>query len=244
MTRKRLLPLRKFLQNEWDSLRTRISQAVRDLRAAMCPCYCLTCGDVRTALSRGLVPQGWNWYSPGATIDLLAWVQEMKARLNLLWSYVSSPSPLNNSYNISVFQHPVRLLHCLLQEKAWKDSRDLDQYTLYMQVSDRRPLSPDVYGLTLTGLYIKHALWDTRQSFLQETLSHKLCALPEVRVSVIPKDEIPVSPVSLYLCPVYPSYVATGSALCRESAVLLLPLPSHIPPSVWSVRGVHAISLL
>ncbi|OCT96300.1 hypothetical protein XELAEV_18013976mg [Xenopus laevis] len=242
-------PLCRFLQDEWDLLRGLITQAVQNIKEAMSSCQCQGCGQVRRDVAEGFVPQGWNRYQPLGSLSPATWVRDLQLRLKLFSTYMSSPSLLNITYNLSAFQAPARLLHCLLQHGARADNKDLDQYVLHCQVLDRRSPSADKVGLRVGGLHVRHARWDTSQALLQETLSPKLCALPELSVSVVSlvKDKIPVTQnpsLHHYLCPVYTGGTEEGSAQLREAAILFLPLPSHIPPCVWSHRRVHAVSLL
>ncbi|KAM8975647.1 dynein heavy chain domain-containing protein 1 [Pelodytes ibericus] len=236
-------PLLRFLLAEWELLGELIRRALRDLKDAMSTCRCGRCLRVREAVFEGAVPQEWNVYPSAPTIGVTEWIQGLHVRLTLLSSYISTPSQLQATYNLSVFQRPVALLHSLLQETAWKENSALDGYSLHLQVSQSTSPPAGRFGVMVTGLHLKHALWDTRLGLLQETLSSKLCALPLVYVEAVQEHDSASHP-TLYMCPVYMYEVSTGPAQQRKEAILLLPLPTRIPPAVWSQRCVHATSLL
>ncbi|KAM4697234.1 dynein heavy chain domain-containing protein 1 [Discoglossus pictus] len=247
VVRVRGCPLRTFLLQEWTLLSDLITQSVQELEDAKSSCQCERCQHVRNALCRGFLPHSWNRYPSSTPLTPLAWVQGLSVRSKLLWSYLSAPSHLNMEYNLSTFQHPVRLLHSVLQKRAQSDQRDLEQYSLQVQVSGRLPAARSTVGVLVTGVHLQHALWDTRLGALQETLSQKLCPLPTVRVSAVLGSEMVDShdaSLSIYHCPMYLKEAMGGPAQPREEAVLLLPLPTRIPPMVWSQRRTHAISLL
>ncbi|XP_063806851.1 dynein heavy chain domain-containing protein 1 isoform X2 [Pseudophryne corroboree] len=238
-------PLLGFLLEEWDLLCGLVMQAIKELQVVGSPCHCVRCQQIRKTLSDGYVPESWNVYSLAFPVSPLSWVQGLQVRAKLLSTYISESSPFNVTYNLSVFRHPTRLFHNLLQERALRDHKGLEKYSLHMQVSDRRAPPEGHVGIAVTGIHLQHALWDTRQSLLQETLSPKLCTLPLVSVSAVTADVAHRRPVtSHYLCPVYSCQAPKGHTQHQMPPILLLPLPTNIPPSVWSQRRVHAISLL
>ncbi|XP_075053730.1 dynein heavy chain domain-containing protein 1 [Mixophyes fleayi] len=244
-TLKKHQPSLSFLLEEWDLLCGLIKQAIQELKDIGSPCHCWRCQEIRKTLSEGYVPTSWNVYSLSFPVSPLAWVQGLQVRVKLLSTYISESSPFNITYNLSVFRHPTRLLHSLLQERGLKDHKEVEMYSLHLQVSDRTAPPEGHVGIAVTGIHLKHALWDTRQALLQETLSPKLCTLPVVSISAVPDEAMCRRPVtSHYLCPVYSFEAPEGHSQHQVPPVLFLPLPTNIPPSVWSQRRVHAVSLL
>ncbi|XP_066445025.1 dynein heavy chain domain-containing protein 1 isoform X2 [Eleutherodactylus coqui] len=240
-------PLLRFLLGEWKLLCTLLQSTIKEMREVASSCLCQRCQRIRTVLSEGHVPPWWNVYSPASPITLQAWIQSLHVRLKLLSTYISQSSPFNISYNMSVFRHPKRLLHSLLQEQALEDHRALECYHLQVQVSGRPSPSPRPTGLSLVGIHLRHALWDTRLNLLQATLSPQLCTVPTVHVSAVPetsKAKGPEPALSRYLCPLYTQGDPGGHLQHHGSPLLLLPLPTNVPSCVWSQRCVHALSLL
>ncbi|XP_073415923.1 dynein heavy chain domain-containing protein 1 isoform X2 [Dendrobates tinctorius] len=238
-------PLICFLLGEWKLLHTLFRTATCEATAAASSCYCRRCQELRKALCEGHVPMWWNVYSSTSPVSLQTWIKGLHLRLKLLSTYISQPSPLNVSYNMSVFQHPYHLLHSLLQEQALEDHRELEHYHLRVQVSGRTlPLQQPV-GVSLVGIHLRHALWDTRLNLLQETLSLELCALPVVHVSAAPgtSDDEHGSHTQ-YFCPLYTQGDGEGHKQHKERPLLFLPLPTNVSSCVWSQRRVHAVSFL
>ncbi|XP_069616108.1 dynein heavy chain domain-containing protein 1 [Ranitomeya imitator] len=238
-------PLICFLLGEWKLLHTLFRAATREVTAAVSSCYCWRCQELRKALCEGHVPMWWNVYSSTSPVSLQTWIKGLHLRLKLLSTYISQPSPLNVSYNMSVFQHPHHLLHSLLQEQALEDHRELERYHLRVQVSGRTSPSLQPVGVSLVGIHLRHALWDTRLNLLQETLSPQLCALPVVHVSAAPgtSDDEHGSPTQ-YLCPLYTQWSHESHKQHQERPLLFLPLPTNVSSCVWSQRRVHAVSFL
>ncbi|XP_044139920.1 dynein heavy chain domain-containing protein 1 [Bufo gargarizans] len=240
-------PMLRFLLHEWKLLHTLIQGATQEARDAASSCLCQKCQEMRRMLSEGHVPPGWNVYSLASPVTLQAWIQGLHLRLKLLSTYMSQSSPLNVTYNVSVFRQPSGLLHSLLQEQALEDHRELESYRLQMQVSGRTSPSLQPVGISLVGIHLRHALWDTRLELLQETLSPQLCALPSIHISAVPqasnaKCHHPAQ--SYYLCPLYSGEGPGGHKQHQERPLLLLPLPTTVSPFLWSQRRVHTISLL
>ncbi|XP_068122556.1 dynein heavy chain domain-containing protein 1 isoform X3 [Hyperolius riggenbachi] len=241
-------PILGFLLEEWDLLSGLIHKVTEEVKAAESLCQCSRCEAIRRALSQGCVPTWWNVYSsdsPNRT--LMAWNSGLQSRMKHFSTYIIDPSPHNVTYNLSAFQHPSRLLQCVLMEQALKDLRELNAYSLHIQVLDRRAPQVDGAGIALCGVYLQNALWDTRLGTLQETLSPKLCALPLVQVTAVQDRERGMSPSTCgpyYLCPVYPHQAPEGQSQHQQSPILYIPLPSSISPSVWRLRRVHALCLL
>ncbi|XP_069825385.1 dynein heavy chain domain-containing protein 1 isoform X2 [Dendropsophus ebraccatus] len=232
--------LRRFLLGEWQLLHSLLRAVTQEARDVASSCLCKRCQEIRRLLGEGQVPPWWNLYSQ-FSISLQAWIQSLRMRLRLLSSYMSPASP--PSYNISVFQQPSRLLHSLLQEQARDDHQEVQHYRLLVQVSGRSSSTWQPEGVSLVGIHLRHALWDTRQDLLQETLSPQLCALPVVHISVVPETS-PHPAQAQYMCPLYCGGDPGGHIQHQGPPLLLLPLPTNISPSVWSQRQVHALSLL
>ncbi|XP_075117243.1 dynein heavy chain domain-containing protein 1 [Leptodactylus fuscus] len=235
-------PLRHFLLGEWNLLRQLLRDVTHEVTDAASSCVCHRCQEIRKELSEGHVPQWWNVYSAAASITLQAWIQGLHQRLKLLFTYISRDSLLNATYNVSVFQHPSHFLHSLLQEQALEDHGELENYRLRVKVSGRLSPPPPPMGVSLVGIHLCHALWDTRLDLLQETLSPQLCSLPLVHISAVPESSDP--PQSQYLCPLY-IHEGPGVLLHPEkSPLLILPLPTNVSPNIWKLRSVRALSLL
>ncbi|KAM4045601.1 dynein heavy chain domain-containing protein 1 [Anomaloglossus baeobatrachus] len=238
-------PLISFLCGEWKLLHTLLRAATREVTDAASSCHCPRCQEIRKLLCEGQVPKRWNVYSPASPVSLQTWIQGLHLRLKLLSTYISQSSPLNVSYNMSVFQQPSHLLHSLLQEQALEDHQELEHYRLRVQVSGRRSPSLQPVALSLVGIHLRHALWDTRLNLLQETLSPQLCALPVVHVSAEPEaNHAEYGSPAQYLCPLYTQGGHDGHKPHLERPLLILPLPTNMPPCVWGQRRVHAVSLL
>ncbi|XP_056410799.1 dynein heavy chain domain-containing protein 1 isoform X2 [Hyla sarda] len=243
--KSKLRPLLSFLFGEWQLLHSLLQMTTQEVKDAASSCLCGRCQEIRKVLGEGQVPHWWNVYATSSLITLQAWIQGLHLRIRLLSSYISQASPYSVTYNISVFQKPSRFLHSLLQERALEDHRELEPYRLRVQVSGKTSSTLQPEGVSLVGIHLRHALWDTRQDLLQETLSLQLCALPVVHISAAPESS--ATPchhpaLSQYLCPLYMGTDSRGHM--PESPVLFLPLPTNISPLVWSQRRVHALSLL
>ncbi|KAM5180437.1 LOW QUALITY PROTEIN: dynein heavy chain domain-containing protein 1 [Mantella aurantiaca] len=241
-------PLLSFIREEWQLLSHLICQVTQELKDADSPCRCWRCQRIRAAIFEGRVPTCWNVYSstpPAATPQ--AWISGLVTRMKLLSGYICQSSPRHVTYNLSAFRHPAQLLHRVLMERAARDRQELCKYSLHIQVSHRRAPLVDSVGIALSGIYLKHALWDTRLCTLQETLSPKLCALPELHVTAV-QENVGVTrrenTSSRYLCPVYLHETPEGHAQHRQPPLLHIPLPTNMAPAVWNLRRVHALSLL
>ncbi|XP_053312160.1 dynein heavy chain domain-containing protein 1 [Spea bombifrons] len=231
----------RFLFEEWEFLGQLLGRAAQELTLAVSACRCRTCQKVREAVSGDLVPQEWDVY-PSDSHHLRDWIRRLHIRLNLLFSYLSAPSPPHISYNLSVFQQPTRLFQSLLRERAEEDQASLELYTLRLKVSHRKQSATGSEGATLVGVHLKHALWDMRRGLLQDTLSPKLCALPAVHISAA-RDST-ASSSAQYLCPLYANDPSDGPAQPRTKALAFLSLPTCTTPTAWSLRKVCAVSLL
>ncbi|KAM9319622.1 LOW QUALITY PROTEIN: dynein heavy chain domain-containing protein 1 [Gastrophryne carolinensis] len=242
-SRKRPGPIRSFVQEEWSLLRGLVHQAMGELMEAESGCRCPRCQEVQDWLSEGQVPPWWDVY-PGMPPPVTphTWISELRTRQVLLSGYLSAPH--GATYNLSAFRNPAHLLHALLLDQSLRDRQELHTYHLHVQVRDRgtpprvtgsqgHPAGPRV---TLGGVQLRHALWDTRLCALQETLSPRLCPLPELHLTA---DQAPPPATPTYLCPLY-----IGHAQHQQRPLMLIPLPTNLPPSVWRLRGVHALSLL
>ncbi|XP_073468800.1 dynein heavy chain domain-containing protein 1 [Aquarana catesbeiana] len=244
---RRPSPLLSFLREEWDLLSGLINQVIQELKDADSPCCCLQCQRIREAISESRVPTWWNIYSPTPpTVTPLSWISSLITRMKLLSSYVSEPS-LHVTYNLSAFCHPAQILQRVLMQQALRDHQELDKYSLSIQVSDRRAPPVDSVCIALGGIHLKHALWDTRLCTLQETLSPKLCALPEIHITAVQGNGRATCQQNIsgcYLCPVYLHQAPEGNSQHRQQPLLYIPLPTKMAPDVWSLRRVHALSLL
>lgn len=242
-----LRPYSVFLREEWDLLSGLINQVIQELKDADSPCCCLQCQRIREAISESRVPTWWNIYSPTPpTVTPLSWISSLITRMKLLSSYVSEPS-LHVTYNLSAFCHPAQILQRVLMQQALRDHQELDKYSLSIQVSDRRAPPVDSVCIALGGIHLKHALWDTRLCTLQETLSPKLCALPEIHITAVQGNGRATCQQNIsgcYLCPVYLHQAPEGNSQHRQQPLLYIPLPTKMAPDVWSLRRVHALSLL
>uniref|UniRef100_A0A8C5MR28 Dynein heavy chain domain-containing protein 1 n=1 Tax=Leptobrachium leishanense TaxID=445787 RepID=A0A8C5MR28_9ANUR len=228
-----------FLLAEWDSLRELIQRAVQELTEALSDCRCQRCLGVRKAVLGGFLPQEWSVYPSAPPAGPVELIQGLHIRMKLLFGYLSTPH--HNTYNLSVFQRPARFLQQILMERARTEDRSLEAYSLHLQVSQRVPA--DGFAVILTGVHLRHALWDTRRGLLQHTLSPKLCPLPPIQAWAVLGNRTPLPPcASHYMCPLYSQ--DSGAARQRSQAIVQLPLPSCIPPAVWIQRRVHAVSLL
>ncbi|XP_018428946.1 PREDICTED: dynein heavy chain domain-containing protein 1-like [Nanorana parkeri] len=245
---RRPSPLLSFLREEWNLLSGLVHQVIRELKDADSPCCCLRCQKIRAVISEGRVPTWWNVYSSTPpTVTPLVWVSGLRTRMKLLSSYVCEPSPLRGTYNLSAFRHPAQILQRVLMEQALRDHQELDTYSLQIQVSHRRAPPVDGVRIALCGIYLKHALWDTRLCTLQETLSPKLCALPDLHLTAVQGNDRAACPENIsrcYLCPVYSHQAPEGHGQHQQQPLLFIPLPSNMVPAVWSLRRVHGLSLL
>ncbi|XP_078514868.1 dynein heavy chain domain-containing protein 1 isoform X2 [Lissotriton helveticus] len=247
-------PLHRFLLDECRLFTGMISRLLTDLccfqdQLLGDPCLCSRCDDLARGLAQGTVPSSWSMYTKDQSPQtLLQWLQHLQRRQQLLVEYME-PDPHSILYNLSAFHCPKRLLVAVMQERAQNESQDLDHYSIEAQVMQRsvRPKSALQHGLYLTGLEVRNALWDTRLSILQETLSSKPCSIPEVWIRAVRTSTQECGTSSVfpkYLCPLYVGTAGDEVIRAQEQVVMFLPLTSKMDPSVCSQRHVHAVSVL
>ncbi|XP_061072291.1 dynein heavy chain domain-containing protein 1 [Conger conger] len=212
-------PLGLFLQQEWDGL-------VR--RAA--------------SLHASLAQPGRN-HTPHPSAHTLS---RLEVRAELLGAYLrrESPGTPPYAYRLSAFHNPRGFLTALLREAARAEKGDPSGLSLHYQVlsAGMVPSSAPPCGAYLCGLELQGALWDTRLTAVQDTLSPKPCLLPLVWVRAQtrpPEEPGGSSPLPLYRCPLY-----LDGEFGEGGAVTRVPLAAKLDPVQCALRPVRLVSTL
>uniref|UniRef100_A0ACB8FFS0 Uncharacterized protein n=1 Tax=Sphaerodactylus townsendi TaxID=933632 RepID=A0ACB8FFS0_9SAUR len=245
-----LRPLQRFLLEEAGSLLALLQQVQRDLRCCQehlqgPPCPSPHCTAILRELKQGRVPCLWLRYTPTGPQPPQAWLQMLRRRCQLLCCYLKDQAGV--TFQLAAFQYPQRLFLALRQEAARAEKQELDRYSLEQQVLlTMRPPSnaPNKVGLYLTGLELRHALWDTHSYRLQEAPSAKPCKLPAIWVQAAFKPWKVPSQKPTYQCPVFLGTPDAFVPLGRRKPVTHVALPCQLAPEVCAQRRVHAVSIL
>ncbi|KAG9348498.1 hypothetical protein JZ751_002234 [Albula glossodonta] len=155
-----------------------------------------------------------------STLHTLSWLE---GRAELLGAYLWKDSPETTPYiyRLSAFHNPRGFLAALLRDSA-------KTVLSAGKVPDSLPQS----GAYLCGLELQGALWDTRLGALQDTLSHRPCALPVVWVRAqlrAPKSSNCSPP--LYYCPLY-----LEEGFGEGSIIIHVPLAAKMDPVLCAMR--------
>ncbi|XP_035240223.1 dynein heavy chain domain-containing protein 1 [Anguilla anguilla] len=221
-------PLGLFLQQEWNGL-------------------------VRSAASlHGTLPQTDGSRAPHATLRAphatLRALSRLEARAELLGAYLRKESPETPpfAYRLSAFHSPRGFLAAVLREAARAEKKgDPSRLSLHFQVlsAGTVPSSTPPSGAYLCGLELRGALWDTRLSALQDTLSPKPCPMPLVwvRARTGPADTPggASSSLPLYHCPLY-----LDGEFGEGDIVARVPLAAKLDPVLCALRPVRLVSTL
>ncbi|XP_053163641.1 dynein heavy chain domain-containing protein 1 isoform X3 [Hemicordylus capensis] len=245
-------PLQGFLLAEGGRFWALLQQLEQDLRCTQeClqggACSSARCAAIRQALQQGQLPRPWLPYAPAGPQPPQAWLETLQQRGQLLCHYLESigGQPVL-AYHLAAFHHPRRLLLALLEEKAHLEKQDLERYHLDQQVLPHMlpPSSPPDKGLYLSGLELRHGLWNPRSNQLQETLSAEPCPMPTVWVQASCQPGNPASETATYHCPVYLGVPNAAVALGSHRAILHVALPSKMAPELCAQQRIHLVSLL
>ncbi|KAJ8368456.1 hypothetical protein SKAU_G00084840 [Synaphobranchus kaupii] len=190
-----------------------------------------------------LVRSAASLHAPHPTLGALS---RLEARAELLAAYLwkESPETPPYAYRLSAFHNPRGFLAALLREAARAKLGDASRLSLHFQVlsAGTVPVSVPQCGAYLCGLDLQGALWDTRLTALQDTLSPKPCPLPLVWVRALSRaPERPgcSSALPLYHCPLY-----LDGEFGEGNIVTHLPLPAKLDPVLCALRPVRLVSTL
>ncbi|XP_038674896.1 dynein heavy chain domain-containing protein 1-like [Scyliorhinus canicula] len=243
-------PMKSFLQQERRDFDLLIKHLLCDLNHTLhvlegCRHRNPETDIIIECLQSGCLPPSWQLLT-SVSPPFPRWMQILKMRLQLLNNYLDNPGSAV-SYNLAVFQQPRMFLVTLLQQKAQMEHLSLNQYRIHAQVlsSVIPPSRAPVNGIYITGLQLRNALWDTRQSLLQDTLSIKPCSMPTVWLwAEAGEAEGTQSPHLPYQCPIYLGTESMDVDLKDSNIITHIPLESRMDHLVCTQRRVHIVSII
>ncbi|KAG5837555.1 hypothetical protein ANANG_G00240590 [Anguilla anguilla] len=176
-------------------------------------------------------------------------LSRLEARAELLGAYLRKESPETppHAYRLSAFRSPRGFLAAVLREAARAEKRGtlrLSRLSLHFQVlsAGTVPSSAPPSGAYLCGLELRGALWDTRLSALQDTLSPKPCPMPLVWVRA--RTGPPDTRGCLLLPAPLPLPPLPGREFGEGDIVARVPLAAKLDPVLCALRPVRLVSTL
>ncbi|XP_071803571.1 dynein heavy chain domain-containing protein 1-like isoform X3 [Asterias amurensis] len=203
--------------------------------------------DALLAISQDILPQSWLPSGHPECTGVLAWIERLKARGDLLERYVREGDRVVG-FDLAVFSNPKMFLRSVLQEHARKEYIEVHRLQMETHVMDLPgpPTAPPDIGVYINGLLLHNAAWDSTRQLL--SLPH----IPDPS-KMITDDPSPLpltwfkpvvdlirsqdKPQGCYRCPMY----MQGSKVTTLRGIDLLTfvdLPSKLESSVWAQKRV------